>query len=130
MMSTPYSWASRVKVMNCLGLSATACCAPGMVGMVPGVRSFMASIPETSVKFDRRHGAPFRQPGKRGRPPQATDIEDQRDPPIAQHRGAADTVDRAVIRLQAFHHHLLLAQEVVDHEADPIGTFALHDNDD
>src|SRR4051794_10334530 len=98
MISTPYSWASRVKVMNCLGVSTVACCRPGIV---PGVRSFMASVAEASVKsgghgrgVDGR-GKPFRPSIECGWLSEAADIQDQGHASIAQDGGAADAVNRA-----------------------------------
>src|SRR5205809_1023449 len=42
--------------------------------------------------------------------------EDQGDAAIAQDRRAGDPVDLLEVRLEALHHHLLLAEELVDEE--------------
>src|SRR5688572_1618306 len=46
------------------------------------------------------------------------DVEDEGDPAVAEDGGAGEAADPAVVGLEALDHHLLLAEQLVDQEAE------------
>src|SRR5260363_222805 len=127
MMSMPYSSAPSVKVMNCCAFSLTAASWPnGAIGLLSGCMGqvlcgFWSRLLRGRQPFWRAAHVDLVQ---------ARDVKDQRDAAIAEDRGAADAVHRLVIGFEALHHHLLLAEEFVDNNADTAGALALHDDHD
>src|SRR5258705_12220896 len=64
-----------------------------------------------------------------GAPHEAGDVEDQRNAAVTHDRRARDVVDPAVVRLQVLDDDLLLAEQLVDQQADP-AAFGLGDDHD
>src|SRR5580692_8499954 len=135
MMSMPYSSASSVKVMNCLvwpeASDASGVAMPS-VELIDRLSGCIACLlPKFGLGLLVTEAARLARVGAAAIDfPQIADVEDQRDPAVAQNGRAADAIDRLVIRLQALHHDLLLAEQFVHHDADPPGALALHDDHD
>ena len=68
------------------------------------------------------------RPAQRGCADQSGYIENQRDRAVAEDRGPRDAVDATEIRFQRLDDHLLLAEQVVDEQADAAAV-AFHDHD-